>query len=82
MSNNYKFVITDKLPDIDTLNELTLYCIDLRGYVKEPRLSFQYKGEKYYTNKETLNEVYKLIFNGEYDALELLLEVSDEIQKL
>lgn len=76
-----KICMTQSLPDINTLDELTLYCVvDLKDYVKPP-VSFSYKGVKYYTNNETLNEVYKLIFNGEYDALELLLEVSDEITK-
>lgn len=77
-----KICMTQSLPDINTLDELTLYCVvDLKDYVKPP-VSFSYKGVKYYTNKETLNEVYKLIFNGEYNTLELLIECSDEIQKI
>ena len=43
---------------------------------------FTYKGQKYITTKPMLNEVYRLSFNGEFDELELLIELSDEIQKI
>jgi hypothetical protein len=43
---------------------------------------FKYKGQTYITTKSMLNEVYRLTFNGQFTELELLIELSDDIQKI
>ena len=44
--------------------------------------TFEYDGNVYITDKETLNEIFELLMNYEYDTLDLLIECSDNIHKL
>lgn len=46
-----------------------------------PRI-FEFCGELYKVNtKEVFNELYKLSYDQEWDALELLIEASEDIEK-
>lgn len=63
------------------IKQNTIYNI-LNDMMEVQKHSFEYRGQTYLTDKDTLNEVYRMSFNGEYDALELFIECSDEIEKL